>query len=222
MKKYIIIFYENKDLYNFVNGLPPFIRVAFNWNTTVHVGMSNLTCFCLRFDMVEIIGKNRRKVPVILTEDVKAAIMVLNKSRQDCKVSESNEFIFAVNNGKSENSLRGHDVLQKTCANVQLEQPNLVKTTNLRKYVATVSQLVDMNESEMGWLANHLGHDIHVHKEFYRLPQTTLEMAVVGNLLMAVDEGRAHLFKGKNPRDITLAGKKKLQSSLNRKSGLLF
>ncbi|CAB3992030.1 Hypothetical predicted protein, partial [Paramuricea clavata] len=33
-------------------------------------------------------------------------------------------------------------------------------------------------------------------------------MAVVGNLLMAVDEGRAHKFKGKNPRNIQLADKK--------------
>ncbi|CAB3990271.1 Hypothetical predicted protein [Paramuricea clavata] len=75
----------------------------------------------------------------------------------------------------------------------------------MRKYVAAVSQLVDMNESEMGWLANHMGHNIHVHKEFYRLPQTTIEMAIVGNLLMAVDEGRAHLFKGKNPRQLHLS-----------------
>ena len=148
----------------------------------------------------------RRKVPVLLTEDMKAAIIALNKTREDGKVSKSNEFIFAVNDGRSTNSLRGHDVLKKACRKVKLQQPDLVKSTNLRKYVAIVSQLVDMNESEMGWLANHLGHDIHVHKEFYRLPQSTLEMAVVGNLLMAVDEGRAHHFKGKNPRDIKLAG----------------
>lgn len=155
---------------------------------------------------MEIVGKRKRKVPVILTEDVKAAIVVLNQREKRLMFCESNEFIFAVNDGKSQNSLRGHDVIKKTCEKVKLEQPELVKSTNLRKYVTTVSQLVDMNESEMGWLANHLGHDIHVRKEFYRLPQTTLELAVVGNLLLAVDEGRAHQFKGKNPRDITLAG----------------
>jgi hypothetical protein len=143
---------------------------------------------------------------VILTEDVKSAIVALNEKREEGGVKKSNEYVFAVNDGRSENPLRGHDVLSKSCNNVQLQKPELVKTTNMRKYVATVSQLVDMNESEMGWLANHMGHDIHVHKEFYRLPQTTIEMAIVGNLLMAVDEGRAHLFKGKNPRQLQLAG----------------
>ena len=50
--------------------------------------------------MVEIIGKKRRKVPVLLTEDMKAAIIALNKTREDGKVSKSNEFIFAVNDGR--------------------------------------------------------------------------------------------------------------------------
>ena len=77
----------------------------------------------------------------------------------------------------------------------------------MRKYVATISQLVDMNETEMGWLAKHLGHDLQIHKDFYRMQDSTLEMAVVGNLLMAIDEGRAHKFKGRNLRDITLDGK---------------
>ena len=64
-----------------------------------------------------------------------------------------------------------------------------------------------MNETEMGWLAKHLGHDLQIHKDFYRMQDSTLEMAVVGNLLMAIDEGRAHNFKGRNLRDITLDGK---------------
>ena len=130
--------------------------------------------------MVEIIGKKRRKVPVILTEDMKAAIVALNKTREDGEVSKGNEFVFAVNDGGSTNSLRGHNVLKKSCGKVKLQQPDLVKSTNLQKYVATVSQLVDMNESEMGWLANHLGHDIHVHKEFYDCLNRRLRWLLLG------------------------------------------
>lgn len=158
--------------------------------------------------MVEILGKRGRKVPVILTPDVKNAIEILNKARdeEDVMVSKVNQFIFAVNDGNSLNPLRGHDVIKMVCNMANLKQPELVTSTNLRKYVATISQLVDMNETEMGWLAGHLGHDIHIHKEYYRMQPSTLEMAVVGNLLMAVDEGRAHKFKGKHLRDIKLDG----------------
>ena len=158
--------------------------------------------------MVEISVKRPKKIPVIITEDVKNGIMVLNKTRDEGGVHKDNEFVFAMNNGKSNKSLRGHDVITNVCSKMDFKEPRLITSTNLRKYVATISQLVDMNETEMGRLARHLGHNIHVHKDFYRLPDTTLELAVVGNLLMAFDEGRAHLFKGKNPRDIKLAGKK--------------
>ncbi|XP_028410642.1 uncharacterized protein LOC114533333 [Dendronephthya gigantea] len=159
---------------------------------------------CKRFDMVEILGKRNRKVPVLLTPDVKAAILVLNRTREDGNVNEENPYVFAVNDGSSKQFLRGNDVIRHACKMVDLKNPDVITSTNLRKYVATVSQLVDMDQNELGWLATHLGHDVHIHKEFYRMQESTLEMAVVGNLLMAIDEGRAHEFKGKNLRDITL------------------
>ena len=153
--------------------------------------------YVLRFDMVEISGKRRKKVPVIITEDVKSGIMVLNRTRDEGRVYKDNEFVFAMNNGKSNKSLRGHDVITNVCSKIDLKEPRLITSTNLRKYVATISQLVDMNETEMGWLARHLGPQrLLPSARHYTLP-----LAVVGNLLMAVDEGRAHLFKGKNPRD---------------------
>ena len=42
------------------------------------------------------------------------------------------------------------------------------------------------------------------------MQESALEMAVVGNLLMVIDEGKVHKFKGKNLQDITLQGIVKL------------
>ncbi|XP_028415615.1 uncharacterized protein LOC114538973 [Dendronephthya gigantea] len=175
---------------------------------------------CKRFDMVEILGKRNRKVPVLLTPDVKAAILVLNRTREDGNVNEENPYVFAVNDGSSKQFLRGNDVIRHACKMVDLKNPDVITSTNLRKYVATVSQLVDMDQNELGWLATHLGHDVHIHKEFYRMQESTLEMAVVGNLLMAIDEGRAHEFKGKNLRDITLQDFHNTQSEEDAESEL--
>ncbi len=162
--------------------------------------------------MVEITGKRNRKVPVLLTPDVKEAIVVLNSTRGKGNVIKENTSVFAVNDGKSTKPLRGNDVIRQACSMVDLQHPDVITSTNLRKYVATVSQLIDMNQNELGWLATHLGHDIQIHKQFYRMQESTLEMAVVGNLLMAIDEGRAHQFKGKNLRDITLQGTVKIRA----------
>ena len=38
------------------------------------------------------------------------------------------------------------------------------------------------------WLARHLGHDIRVHRDFYRLNESTIEIAKVSKLLLTVDK----------------------------------
>ena len=133
-------------------------------------------------------------------------VLTNKEKREKSNVREENPYVFPVNNGKSLNYLRGNDVLRCACKKVKLQNASAITSTNMRKYVATVSQLVDMNETEMGWLAKHMGHDIHIHKEFYRMQESTLEIAVVGNLLLAIDEGRAQPIQGKNLRDIKLDG----------------
>lgn len=135
------------------------------------------------------------------------AIKLLIETRDKVDVHSDNPYVFAVNDGCSTNHIRGYDALKKVIANVELKAPEQLTSTKLRKYVATVSQILDMNNSELGWLAKHLGHDIEVHKDFYRLQESTIEMALVGNLLVAVDEGRAGQFKGRSLRDINLSGK---------------
>ncbi|CAB4030026.1 Hypothetical predicted protein, partial [Paramuricea clavata] len=154
--------------------------------------------------MVEVVGKRSKKVPVLLTPDVKAAIITLTRTCKEGNVNNANPFVFALNNGQSVNPLRGNDALRKVSSMVDLQLPDAITSTNLQKYVATISQLVDMDKNEMEWLVNHLGHNVNIHKNFYRMQSSTLEMAVIGNLLIAVDKGRAHNFRGKNLRDITL------------------
>ena len=58
-------------------------------------------------------------------------------------------------------------------------------STKLQKYIATISQVLSLN-----WLARHLGHDVRVHREFYRIHESTIEIAKVSKLLLAVDGGK--------------------------------
>ena len=50
---------------------------------------------------------------------------------------------------------------------LKLEKPDAVTSARLRKYVATVSKILDLRENELDWLARHLGHEITVHREYY-------------------------------------------------------
>lgn len=65
---------------------------------------------------------------------------------------------------------------------------------------------LQLPNSELDWLATHLGHDISVHRNFYRLQESTLELAKVSKLLVAVDEGNASQMAGKKLDEIGLNG----------------
>ncbi|KAK6168302.1 hypothetical protein SNE40_021096 [Patella caerulea] len=102
------------------------------------------------------------------------------------------------------NSIRGWDALASTVDKTDLEKPSSIKGTLLRQYIATVSQILNMNENEMDWLATHLGHDIRVHRNFYRLRHEHIELAKVAKLLYTVDSGDLHKYVGKKLDDLDI------------------
>ena len=51
-------------------------------------------------------------------------------------------------------------------------------------------------ETEIEWLSNHMGHTVGIHKSNYRLHESTLEMARVSGILLAIDS--IHVEKSMN------------------------
>ena len=70
--------------------------------------------------------------------------------------------------------------------------------------MATVAQISDLNSNEIEWLANHLGHNVDIHQEYYRLHDNAVELSKVGYLLLAVDSGKGGAFKGKRLDEIQI------------------
>ena len=68
--------------------------------------------------------------------------------------------------------------------------------------MATVAQISDLNSSEIEWLANHLGHSVGIHQEYYRLHDNAIELPKVSRLLLAVDSGKGEAFKGRQLDEI--------------------
>lgn len=67
-------------------------------------------------------------------------------------------------------------------------------------------QVIDLNQGELEWLSNHLGHELQIHKSFYRLHESTIELSKVSRLLMAVDAGQAAKYCGQKLDDINIDG----------------
>ncbi|XP_068739208.1 uncharacterized protein [Montipora capricornis] len=159
-----------------------------------------------RLDMVEIIGKRGKKVPVILTAEMTRSIDLLIKTREAVAIPEKNPFVFARPNRQSLQCMRAWDCLRNISMQCQppLLNPANITSTKLRKYIATISQVLSMEEKEVDWPARHLGHDIRVHRDFYRLHESTIEIAKVSKLLLTVDQGETRKFAGKTLQEINL------------------
>ena len=126
-------------------------------------------------------------VPVIFTEETVSAIKLLVRCRSSTYIDKNNNFLFACGLGK--NRLRGWDTIQGITKKVQLIKPKLLTPTRTRKYLSTILQLLDMTDSELTWVTNHLGHTKDIHKKWYRQEDSTIELTKIAKVLVAIDNG---------------------------------
>ncbi|KAF5879973.1 uncharacterized protein DAT39_023240, partial [Clarias magur] len=157
---------------------------------------------CQHFQRVEIRGKRDRKVPILLTPSMLDSMELLVKNRQACGVLDENFFFFAKPMTES-SYYKGTDCIRKVAHQCGAKHPNTLSSTKLRKHIATLSKVLNLTDTELDQLADFMGHDIRVHRKFYRLPEGTLQLAKISKVLMALEQGRAE-FKGKNLDEINL------------------
>lgn len=87
------------------------------------------------------------------------------------------------------------------------KQPELLRSTQLRKHIAAMSQVMALQDNELDVLANFLGHDVRVHREYYRLPDATIQVAKVSKLLIALEGGSGdpgQVLQGKSLEQLDL------------------
>ncbi|KAK6168073.1 hypothetical protein SNE40_008170 [Patella caerulea] len=92
--------------------------------------------------------------------------MIANEDVRELADVANSSFLFA-NFGKG--AVRAYDALENVLSELKLENAIFIKSTLLRKYIATTTQVLNISENQLGWITNHLGHNINVHKDFYRV-----------------------------------------------------
>ena len=156
--------------------------------------------------MVYVRGKRYRQVPVLMSHNEVIAIHSLIQHREIVGVVPKNPFVFAAPTRGSMEPLRGNDCMRHVLSKLSLQALERIHSNELRKFCATVSQIEDLSENDLKWLAKHLGHDLNVHREYYRLKDSTVELSKVSRLLSAIDEGNAGSLMEKKLADISVEG----------------
>ncbi|XP_073343322.1 uncharacterized protein [Pagrus major] len=166
---------------------------------------------CRHFTRIVVRGKRGRPVPILLTPKMLNAIELLVSQREACGVLKDNDHMFARPGAMTH--FRGSDCFRAFAKQCGADCPRALTSTKLRKHAATLSTVLNMTNTEMDQLANFLGHDIRVHREFYRLPEKTLQLAKVSKLLMALEQGRVAEFHGKTLDEVEIDPDEKLLDS---------
>ncbi|XP_064621670.1 uncharacterized protein LOC135484280 [Lineus longissimus] len=162
------------------------------------------------FLRIETRGKKGRGVPILLTENMKRQIELLISKRKDVGVAAENPYVFARAHMSAKTPMRGSDCLRNISKACGASQPEALTSTRLRKHIATMSQILNLKDNELDMLANYMGHDIRVHREYYRLPDDTLQMTKVSRLLLAMERGVAS-YAGKSLEEIVMDPETTLQ-----------
>ena len=113
-----------------------------------------------------------------------------------------NQFVFPLLT--TEGHMRGCDVLRKFASICGASKPEYLRSTALRKHIGTVAQVMNLKENEQDILARFMGHDIRVHREFYRLPEQTLQLAKVSKVLLQMEKGDLSSLAGSSLDDIQI------------------
>ena len=170
--------------------------------------------FINRLKVVYVSGKRHRKVPILFTEETTAAVCLLLATRSKANVSDRNEFVFA-RQFESNNHIDGWQAVRAVVMKANLKKPELITSTRIRKELATTLQLLDMNEAELTWVTNHLGHSVNVHKQWYRQEESTMELTKVAKILIAKDDGINFQNKKMDDLDEHIEGTIKLYISIS-------
>lgn len=153
------------------------------------------------FKRVVIRGKRGRGVPVLFSQDVQKHIELLFKCRSSF-VPKNNPYLFGQTNSRE--PIYGYKILQKYSKDCGARNPSAITSTRLRKHLATLSQIFNMNENDLEQLATFMGHTLGVHRSSYRLPDDVFQTAKIAKILLLMEQGSLSDFKGKTLDEINV------------------
>ena len=160
------------------------------------------------FRVVEIVGKRGRTVPVLVSNEAVAWLNALVTNRHEAGVAPDNIFLFARCCYRGTGHIRGSDCLRTYADKAGLDNACTIRSTKLRKHVATAAQILALKDHQLETLADFMGHDLRVHREYYQLPDTVQRVTKLSRLFLSLERGNLPSQQGKSLEEVHVTGGK--------------
>ena len=145
-----------------------------------------------KFHVAYMSGKGARyMVPILVPNDLMAAINKLVSIRAEAGVHPNNRFVFASTQG-SLNHVNGWHSVQAVCTSAGASSS--ITATKMRHRCSTMYALQELPENERSAFYRHMGHGKEVNQLVYQCPLAIEEVVKVGRFLTELDAGTsAHM-----------------------------
>jgi len=145
-----------------------------------------------KFHEAYMSGKGARyMVPILVPNDLMAAINKPVSIRAEACVHPNNRLVFASTQG-SLNHVNGWHSVQAVCASAGASSS--ITATKIRHRYSTMYALQELPENERSAFYRHMGHGKEVNQLVYQCPLAIEEVVKVGRFLTELDAGTsAHM-----------------------------
>ncbi|XP_069120721.1 uncharacterized protein [Argopecten irradians] len=154
-------------------------------------------------DLMRVRGKRGRPVPVLIPDDARHSLMCLadRSIRKEAGVADTNPYLFP---NTANSYARAYDSLKSVCSELHLQAPHQITSVSMRKYTATLTQMLNLDKNQLDWMYQHLGHTKAVHKEHYRQMSGLVERTQISKMFLIQDLNLTSKFKGKKLDEVDI------------------
>lgn len=114
-------------------------------------------------------GKLRHPLRALVPEDLKECLDLVLERRVQAGVSPNNPYFFGTPNlvAGQYNYLRASSVLSNIAHKSNVEHPERLKATELRKHMATYASQMQLTDDQIAEAARFMGHSVRIHNNIY-------------------------------------------------------
>nr|CAI5856857.1 unnamed protein product [Callosobruchus analis] len=143
-------------------------------------------------------GKGSRGIVILFPPKVQRYINVVLEIRNKQNIiPDRNPYLFAYPEVSVRSTpyqwVRGGIVLKRFAKSCKIDNPSAMTSNRLRKQIATLMQIVDLDKNEYSQLDRFMGHTEKTHQEFYEITQDAYQVAK--NLF---DQGKGTQYRNKD------------------------
>ncbi|XP_033729942.1 uncharacterized protein LOC117319213 [Pecten maximus] len=153
--------------------------------------------------VLKVRGKRGRPVPVIIPSDAKLPLdfIATKERRNEAGINPDNPYLFP---NSAFSYARGYSSLKTVCSECSLAAPERITSVTMRKYTATLSQMMNLTNNQLDWVCKHLGHTQGVHKTAYQQMSDVIEKVYISKLMLIQDLNLTNKYQGKDLENVDI------------------